>query len=143
MSWGVLETCPLGGVMPGMRRRAQPGDSQRVAEAGEVIVRQGDDASDMFVIQSGLVEISQGTGPGRVVMATLRNGDFFGEMSLLESLPREADATAIVRTEMLVISQGGLLVRLRRDPTFAVEMLHKLSRRVRALNARADAGDAP
>ena len=128
--------------MPGMRRSAQPGDSQRVAEAGEVIARHGDDASDMFVIQSGLVEISQGTGPDRVVLATLRNGDFFGEMSLLESLPREADATAIVRTEMLVISQGGLLVRLRRDPTFAVEMLHKLSRRVRALNARTDVGGA-
>ena len=126
--------------MPGMRRSAQPGDSRRTAEAGEIIVRQGEEASDMFVIQSGAVEIARGDGADRVVMATLRNGDFFGEMSLLESLPREADATAIVRTELLVITQGGLLVRLRRDPTFAIEMLHRLSGRVRALNASTEGG---
>ena len=74
-------------------------------------------------------------------MATLRQGDFFGEMSLLESMPREADATAVTHTELLVITQGGLLVRLRRDPTFAVEMLHKLSGRVRSLNRQVEEAD--
>jgi len=95
----------------------------------------------MFVIQSGVVEISRGTGADRAVMATLGQGDFFGEMSLLESLPREADAVAVARSELLVITQGGLLVRLRRDPTFAIEMLHKLSGRVRALNANASGSE--
>lgn len=127
--------------MTGRRRTAQPGDSRRIAEAGEIIVRQGDDAVDMFVIQSGVVEISRGTGADRAVMATLGQGDFFGEMSLLESLPREADAVAVARSELLVITQGGLLVRLRRDPTFAIEMLHKLSGRVRALNANASGSE--
>jgi CRP-like cAMP-binding protein len=122
----------------GRRRAAQPGDSQRVAEAGEVIFRQGDNAVDMFVIQSGVVEIARGAGADRAVMATLGQGDFFGEMSLLESLPREADAVASTRVELLVITQGGLLVRLRRDPTFAIEMLHKLSSRIRALNLHLD-----
>ena len=83
-------------------------------------------------------EISRGEGPDRTVLATLRQGDFFGEMSLLESMPREADATAVTHTELLVITQGGLLVRLRRDPSFAVEMLHKLSGRVRALNQQVE-----
>ena len=92
----------------------------------------------MFVIQSGIVEISRGEGQQRTVMATLRQGDFFGEMSVLESMPRDADAVAITRSELLVITQGGLLIRLRRDPTFAVEMLHKLSGRVRALNQMLD-----
>ena len=71
-------------------------------------------------------------------MATLRQGDFFGEMSVLESMPRDADAVALTHTELLVITQGGLLIRLRRDPTFAIEMLHKLSGRVRALNQQVD-----
>jgi CRP-like cAMP-binding protein len=57
-------------------------------------------------------------------------------MSLLESLPRDATARAIGETELLVISAGALLVRMRRDPTFAFEMLHRLSGRVRTLNAR-------
>ena len=114
--------------------KALPGDAQRVVEAGDYVFRQGDKGIDLFVVQSGVVEISRGEGDKRVVMATLRQGAFFGEMSVLESMPRDADAVAVTRTELLVISQGGLLIRLRRDPTFAVEMLHQLSGRVRALN---------
>lgn len=117
------------------RPRRQPGDSVREVVAGERIVRQGDEGVEMFVIQSGRVEISRGTGSARRVIATLGPTEFFGEMSLLESLPREADATAITDARLLVITQGGLLLRLRRDPTFAVEMLHSLSQRVRKLNA--------
>ena len=116
------------------RPKALPGDAQRVVEAGDHVFRQGDKGIDLFVVQSGVVEISRGEGDKRVVMATLRQGAFFGEMSVLESMPRDADAVAVTRTELLVISQGGLLIRLRRDPTFAVEMLHQLSGRVRALN---------
>jgi CRP/FNR family transcriptional regulator, cyclic AMP receptor protein len=118
--------------------KALPGDSQRSVEAGEIVFRQGENGIDLFVIQSGVVEISRGTGEQRTVMATLRQGDFFGEMSVLESMPRDADATAVTDTELLVITQGGLLIRLRRDPTFAIEMLHKLSGRVRALNQMVD-----
>jgi len=127
--------------MTGLRRGARSDGSHRVAAAGEIIFRQGDKAVDMFVIQSGVVEISRGSGSERTVMATLRQGDFFGEMSLLESMPREADATATTATELLVITQGGLLVRLRRDPTFAIEMLHKLSGRIRMLNLRLEETD--
>jgi CRP-like cAMP-binding protein len=107
------------------------GDAGRFVRAGDEIVRQGDAATEMFVIRSGTVEIQRS---GEVV-ACLGPGEFFGEMSLLESLPRDADAVARTDVELLVITQGGLLVRLRRDPTFALEMLHRLSGRVRALNA--------
>jgi CRP-like cAMP-binding protein len=129
--------------MSGRRGATQPGGLTRIAEAGEVVFRQGDKGVDMFVIQSGAVEISRGEGADRAVLATLRQGDFFGEMSLLESMPREADAVAVTHTELLVITQGGLLVRLRRDPSFAVEMLHKLSGRVRTLNRQVEESDSP
>ena len=62
-------------------------------------------------------------------------------MSLLESLPRDADATALTDVRLVVITQGGLLLRLRRDPTLALEMLHSMSGRVRALNAQLDRKD--
>jgi len=127
--------------MVGRRGAPQPGVLTRVADAGEVVFRQGDKGVDMFVIQAGAVEISRGEGTDRTVLATLRQGDFFGEMSLLESLPREADATAVTQTDLLVITQGGLLVRLRRDPSFAVEMLHRLSGRVRSLNRQVEESD--
>lgn len=117
----------------GVRRGGNEG-TRRSFVAGDVIVQRGDAADEMYVIRSGEVEILRGDGGGGVV-ARLGPGDFFGEMSLLESLPRDADAVARNDVELIVITQGGLLVRLRRDPTFALEMLHRLSARVRALNA--------
>jgi CRP-like cAMP-binding protein len=103
---------------------------------GDYIVREGDIGHDMFIVQSGAVSISKKTPQGEVVLATLGRGEFFGEMSLLESLPREASARAVGETRLLVLSQGGLLFRLRRDPTFALEMLNHLSGRLRAAQAR-------
>jgi CRP/FNR family cyclic AMP-dependent transcriptional regulator len=119
--------------------KRQPGDSTRDVVAGDRIVREGDEGVEMFVIQSGRVEISRGEAPDRVVVARLGPTDFFGEMSVLESLPRDADATAITDVRLLVITQGGLLLRLRRDPTFAIEMLHSLSQRLRKQTADAAA----
>jgi CRP-like cAMP-binding protein len=57
-------------------------------------------------------------------------------MSVLEGLPRDASAQAVGEAEVLVVTPGALLVRLRRDPTFAFELLRRLSGRVRSLNAR-------
>ena len=108
--------------------------SRRACAAGEMIVARGDDADEMFIIRSGEVEIRRGE-----TVARLGAGDFFGEMSLLESLPRDADVYAVTDVELLVVTQGALLVRLRRDPTFALEMLHRLSGRIRALNALVEA----
>ena len=102
---------------------------------GDDIVREGDIGHDMFIVQSGQVRISKRKARGEVVLATLGKGDFFGEMSLLESLPREATARAVGETRLLVLSRGGLLFRLRRDPTFALEMLNHLSSRLRAAQA--------
>lgn len=103
---------------------------------GEIIVAEGERTRDMFVIQRGSVRITKHVGQREVELAKLGQGDFFGEMSLLESLPRDATAHAVGETQLLVVSAGALLVRMRRDPTFAFEMLHRLSGRVRALNAR-------
>jgi CRP/FNR family cyclic AMP-dependent transcriptional regulator len=108
----------------------------RLARRGEHVVREGDSGSEMFVIQRGEVEIRKHTAGHDVVLAILGRGEFFGEMSLLESLPREADAIVVSEdASLLVIGQGALLMRLRRDPTFALELLHGLSRRVRRLTA--------
>jgi CRP/FNR family transcriptional regulator, cyclic AMP receptor protein len=135
---------------------------------GELICREGESNSEMFVIQSGSVRIfkaapapsarsalnssSAGSSPvgsssvdfssvdfssgASVELALLHKGDFFGEMSLLEGLPRDASAQAVGDAQVLVMTPGALLVRLRRDPTFSFELLRRLSARVRSLNAR-------
>ena len=109
-----------------------------VVADGEYVVRDGDRSTDMYIVVSGAVEISKEVGGGRVKLGHIERGDFFGEMSLLEGVPRQADARAVGETRLLVITKGSLLVRLRRDPTFALEMLQRLSRRLREANARLD-----
>jgi CRP/FNR family cyclic AMP-dependent transcriptional regulator len=117
--------------------------SRSYADA-ELICREGESSSEMFVIQSGSVRIFKARAPGsgrpsqgpEIELAVLHKGDFFGEMSLLEGLPRDASAQAVGSADVLVMTPGALLVRLRRDPTFAFELLRRLSGRVRSLNAR-------
>lgn len=116
--------------------RSHAEELERSYADGELIVREGEDSRDMFVIQSGSVRISKSVGDRELELAILHRGDFFGEMSLLESLPRDASARAVGDARLLVISAGALLVRMRRDPTFGFEMLHKLSGRIRSLNLR-------
>jgi CRP-like cAMP-binding protein len=105
-----------------------------VLDDGEYLFREGEAGTEMFVIQEGEISVTKRGGAGEVHLATLGRGDFIGEMALLETLPREASAQAIGSTRVLVISQGGLLMRIRRDPTFALELLHRLSGRVRSLD---------
>jgi CRP-like cAMP-binding protein len=109
---------------------------ERVCRDGEYIVREGEMGREMFVIKSGQVRITKNVGDDEMVLATLKKGDFFGEMSLLESLARHADAVSVGDTRLLVIQPGGLLLRIRRDPTFAMEMLQRLSNRIRVQNDR-------
>lgn len=101
---------------------------------GDVIVREGEQASDMFVIRSGQVEILKSVGGHDVRLAVLDRGSFFGEMSLLEGLPRSATARALGDTSLLVLRAGTLLLQIRRNPTFAFEMLQQMSHRIRELN---------
>jgi CRP/FNR family transcriptional regulator, cyclic AMP receptor protein len=101
-----------------------------------LICREGESSAEMFVIRRGSVRVFKASPRGELDLAVLSKGDFFGEMSVLEGLPRDASAQALGEAEVLVMTAGALLVRLRRDPTFAFELLRRLSGRVRSLNAR-------
>ena len=106
--------------------------TERTFHDGEPIVREGETGREMFVIQSGAAEVRR--RGSREPVARLEKGEFFGEMALLESQPRDADVVAVGTTRVLVLGPGPLLVQLRRDPSFALELLQALSGRVRRLN---------
>lgn len=109
-------------------------EANREFNDGDLIFMEGDDSREMYVVVEGEVIVSKKSNKGEVTLATLRKGDFVGEMSLLESLPRSATARAKGRTKLLAIQPGGFLLKIRRDPTFAFEMLQALSRRIRLTN---------
>ncbi len=105
-------------------------------EDGECVFEEGDSGRDLFIVQEGSVRITKQTPQGLVEMAIFRKGDFFGDMALLQSLPRYAAAHAQGSTRLLILKPGGFLLKIRRDPTFAFEMLQQMSHRVKVSNDR-------
>ncbi len=76
-----------------------------VYKRGEVVFSQDDRGDTMYIIQSGAVEVSQRQGDKTVVLALLDQGDFFGEMALIDDEPRSATVTALRRTRLLALSR--------------------------------------
>jgi CRP/FNR family cyclic AMP-dependent transcriptional regulator len=107
---------------------------EREYGVGATIFREGEMGSEMFIIQAGLVAITKKIGDNEVFLATLERGDFFGEMHLLEDGTRTATARALAPTRVVSIRSGQLLMKFRRDPTFAFEMLQHMCSRVQTLN---------
>jgi CRP/FNR family transcriptional regulator, cyclic AMP receptor protein len=103
---------------------------------GETIFTEGEEGREMYIVQSGTVRVTKKAPSGEVPLATLHKGDFVGEMALLESLPRSATAKAVGTTRLMVLQPGGFLLKIRRDPTLAFEMLQRLSRRIRVTNEK-------
>jgi len=100
-------------------------------KAGDFIFREGDLGSEMFVIQEGVVEILKPSAREPGPVATVEVGDFFGEMALLEELPRGSSARAATDCRLLRIDQSTFTQIVYDDPEIAIRMLRKLSGRLR------------
>jgi CRP-like cAMP-binding protein len=98
---------------------------------GEIIFSEGDLGTEMFIIQQGKVQILKRFRGEDQELAELGQGDFFGEMSILEDLPRTATARAGSDCKVLRINGTTFDSMLRKNPEIAVRMMRKLSRRLR------------
>jgi hypothetical protein len=90
--------------------------SRRVAKVGDQIVREGDPGDSMFIVSTGEVRATVLRGGGQLPVATLRDGDFFGEMAVLSGEPRTATVTAVKATELLELSREHLREICGRHP---------------------------
>ena len=101
-------------------------------EAGTVLFRAGDAGDSMYLIEEGKVQISMRSSDGEeLILAVLGQGDFFGEMALIDGNPRSANATVVDTSKLSVLSRKHFLAFLASSPNVAVEMLTALSRRLR------------
>jgi CRP-like cAMP-binding protein len=103
--------------------------------AGELIFRQGDLGTEMYIIQDGQVEIIKHIGGESHVLSRLDKGDFFGEMAILENVARSADAIAASDVKVLAINGSRFDEMLRKNPEVAVRIIRKYSQRLREANA--------
>jgi len=104
---------------------------------GDTVFDEGDKGRTMFIVQSGLVGLYQQPNGDRRHLGTLEKGDFFGEMSILEGLPRMVSAVAEEDAELIEINHTVFDKMIRGNIEIAIRMLRKLSIRLRESESRA------
>ncbi|HSE17719.1 MAG TPA: DUF1003 domain-containing protein [Pyrinomonadaceae bacterium] len=96
------------------------------------LFRQGDMGDAMYLIESGRVRISiRDHEEQEVILAELAQGDFFGEMSIIDGRQRSADAKVIEDAQLAILSRDAFLTFVRSNPDVALEMLSALTDRLR------------
>src|SRR6266852_1685744 len=87
---------------------------------GHVLFSEGQDGEEMYIIQSGKVAIKKKAKEGDATLAVLEKGDFFGEMAVLERLPRSATAEVIEAGDLIVIAGDTFGDMIKANPEIAV-----------------------
>jgi CRP/FNR family cyclic AMP-dependent transcriptional regulator len=101
---------------------------------GEVIFHQGDPGDALFIVAQGRVKISLPSDGGEeAILATLRSGDFFGELALLDGAPRSATATALDPAETLVVPRERFREAIETVPGFRDALFELLVQELRRL----------
>lgn len=105
---------------------------QRKYRKDSMILIEEEAGQTMFILMSGQVKISRISEDGReVILAVMAEGDFFGELSLLDGQSRSANVTVIKDAEMLLINREDFLNLLNEFPQIAIQLLRELAGRMR------------
>ena len=106
--------------------------NNREVPSGTPLFRAGDKGDAMYLIQSGRIRIAVSDEDGReIVLAELAQGDFFGEMAIIDGKQRSADATVIEDARLAVLSREDFLRFINSHPGVALEMLSAVFHRLR------------
>jgi len=97
---------------------------------GTVLFKEGDPGKEMYVVQSGKVNITKRVRETEKILATLGPGEFFGEMSILNNKPRSAGALIAEDAKLLVIDPRTFEAMLRGNAEIAVRLIKKLGERL-------------
>jgi CRP-like cAMP-binding protein len=110
---------------------ARGGVPARELKAGDVIFREGDPATELFLIKSGKVEVRLGNR----LLDTLKSDEIFGEMALIDGGPRSATAVAATDASVVPVTEYQFLFLVGQAPHFALKVMRVLARRLRTANS--------
>jgi CRP/FNR family cyclic AMP-dependent transcriptional regulator len=121
-----LDEAGLAGLVQGMRARR--------FRRGETVFHVGDPGDALFIVISGSIKITLPAESGdEAILATLRPGDFFGELALLDGAPRSATAIAIEPTETYILARDRFRELIATEPVMREALLATLAAEVRRL----------
>jgi CRP/FNR family cyclic AMP-dependent transcriptional regulator len=121
-----LDSASLERVGAGMRMRR--------FRRGEVIFHQGDHGDALFIVMTGAIKIMLPSDTGdEAILATLRPGDVFGELALLDGAPRSATATTLEATETLILPRDQFRELLATEPAIRDALLAAIAGELRRL----------
>lgn len=101
---------------------------------GSVIIRQGADGNEFFVIEAGNASVVR----SRKIVARLGPGDHFGELALLSNHPRRATVVADSPVSLLVLGRRSFMGMLGEMPNMAIKLLKSASQRLREAYSDSD-----
>jgi hypothetical protein len=105
------------------------------AREGEIIIREGEAGRVLFVLLSGRAEVIKGWGkPDEMVLDWIEANGFFGEMALIDGLPRSATIRTISAASLLVLRGEDLNLLIRDYPAIPIRLCKVLSQRIRTLH---------
>jgi len=101
-------------------------------EAGQMILLEASEGEQCFFVTDGSVKITRLSKDGReVILAILNDGDFFGEMSLLDGESRSANVIALDDTKVLTLNRNDFLLVIKEYPQIAIQLLKEMALRLR------------
>ena len=110
--------------------------SRKVFDRETVIFRQGESASCAYLIQMGRVEIVTTRDGEDIHLTSLKQGQIFGELALMDDAPRSATAVAWERTEVIVVSRDDIRRKLETLDPFMRYWIDFITDRVKDLTTR-------
>ncbi|MBI3716949.1 MAG: cyclic nucleotide-binding domain-containing protein [Betaproteobacteria bacterium] len=105
---------------------------EKVVPKGTVILSEGEVGDSLYAIISGRVKVFIGDEDGReIILKILQPGDFFGEMSMVDSQPRSASVSTLENSTFKVLSHEAFAECLTRAPRIATLVMQALAKRLR------------
>jgi hypothetical protein len=98
---------------------------------GDILFRQGDPSDHVVLVRSGQADVLREAGDELILLGTAKEGEFLGEMGVLDARPRSATVRAATTLEVELISRQGFLERVSADPQLAQNLLVRMSARLR------------
>ena len=111
---------------------------RHVFAPGETVIRAGDPGSSMFVVHNGRVQVQVNENGRPRPVATLNEGDFFGEMALFTGEPRTANVVALEETEVLEIGHGAMKQVFDTNPDLVESLSFIMTERRQGLASQID-----